>query len=78
MDNTIDFIPKGGSSLTSVLSEHLALAKTGDITTVAMVALHSNGDLTTFIYKTDDFFKMLGGIEHLKMRMCAGKMGLLD
>jgi hypothetical protein len=62
--------PRG---LVPVCAEILAMAKAGEIVSACMVYVYADGDVGYSATPTDEFYKTIGAIEHLKQDMLADK-----
>lgn len=57
------------SSVVSMLTDILKEAQEGRIVSVALVSLDSDLSVSTWVSETDNFYRLLGGIEQMKFNM---------
>ncbi len=56
-----------------ICTEALRMAQAGEVESIAIVYLHTDGDVAYVCSGTDSFYKLVGGLEHLKFEMLHDK-----
>lgn len=74
-DKVVDFPGREGKSKTEVLTELLGKVQRGEITQIAVAILYIDGDVGFVVPQGEEFYKLIGAIESMKVDMLRMKQG---